>query len=81
MFLLTCIYFLAGSKFSVINLTQRCIDDHTSFFRYFWFHHTMADFVDKVTREEIDQNVASFAVMAFTLAQHGWVAPPSQDSL
>jgi carboxypeptidase Q len=36
--------------------------------RYFWFHHTDADNVDKIDPRELAENVAAMAVMAFVLA-------------
>ena len=36
--------------------------------RYFWFHHTHADTIDKLDRHEFNQCVASMAVMAFVAA-------------
>jgi carboxypeptidase Q len=45
---------------------------------YFYFHHTNADYISKVSPEEVDRNVASFAVMAWALAEYGF-APPSMQ--
>jgi len=36
--------------------------------RYFWYHHTEADNVDKVDPRELAENVAAMAVMAYVLA-------------
>jgi carboxypeptidase Q len=36
--------------------------------RYFWFHHTEADNVDKIDPKELAENVAAMAVMAYVLA-------------
>ena len=36
--------------------------------RYFWFHHTHADTMDKLDRNEFNQCVASMAVMAYVAA-------------
>ena len=36
--------------------------------RYFWFHHTEADNVDKIDPRELAENVAAMAVMAYVLA-------------
>ncbi len=36
--------------------------------RYFWFHHTHADTIDKLDRHEFNQCVASLAVMTFVAA-------------
>ena len=36
--------------------------------RYFWFHHTHADTIDKLDRHEFNRCVASLAVMAFVVA-------------
>jgi len=36
--------------------------------RYFWFHHTQADTIDKLDRNEFNQCVASMAVMAYVVA-------------
>jgi len=36
--------------------------------RYFWYHHTPADNVDKVDPRELAENVAALAVMAYVLA-------------
>lgn len=46
---------------------------------YFYFHHTDADYVSKVLPEEVDKNVASFAVMAWALAEYGWSPPTVAD--
>ena len=39
--------------------------DHS---KYFWFHHTAADTVDKVNPRELSQCAAALAVMAFFVA-------------
>ncbi|MGH7562479.1 MAG: M28 family metallopeptidase [Gemmatimonadales bacterium] len=36
--------------------------------RYFWYHHTEADNVDKLDPREVAQNVAAMAVMAYVVA-------------
>ena len=36
--------------------------------RYFWYHHTEADHVDKIDPRELAENVAAMAVMAYILA-------------
>jgi carboxypeptidase Q len=36
--------------------------------RYFWYHHTHADTVDKLDPREVAMNVAAMAVMAFVIA-------------
>ena len=36
--------------------------------RYFWFHHTEADNVDKIDPRELAENVAAMAIMAYVLA-------------
>lgn len=36
--------------------------------RYFWFHHTDADTIDKLSSKEIQECVAYMAVMAFVIA-------------
>lgn len=36
--------------------------------RYFWYHHTHADTVDKLDPREVAMNVAAMAVMAFIIA-------------
>lgn len=36
--------------------------------RYFWYHHTPADTIDKLTEEEYKKCVATLAVMAYTVA-------------
>jgi len=36
--------------------------------RYFWYHHTEADNVDKIDPRELAENVAAMAVMAYVLA-------------
>ena len=36
--------------------------------RYFWFHHSEADNVDKIDPKEFAENVAAMAVMAYVLA-------------
>jgi carboxypeptidase Q len=37
--------------------------------RYFWYHHTDADNVDKIDPKELAENVAAMAVMAYVLAE------------
>ena len=39
--------------------------DHS---KYFWFHHTAADTVDKVNPRELSQCAAALAVMALFVA-------------
>ncbi len=36
--------------------------------KYFWYHHTEADNVDKIDPRELAENVAAMAVMAYVLA-------------
>jgi carboxypeptidase Q len=36
--------------------------------RYFWYHHTEADNVDKIDPRELGENVAAMAIMAYILA-------------
>jgi len=36
--------------------------------RYFWYHHTEADNVDKIDPRELAENVAAMAIMAYVLA-------------
>jgi carboxypeptidase Q len=36
--------------------------------RYFWYHHTNADTVDKLDPREVAMNVAAMAVMAYVIA-------------
>jgi carboxypeptidase Q len=36
--------------------------------RYFWFHHSEGDTVDKLDAREMAQSVAAFAVMIFVVA-------------
>ena len=36
--------------------------------RYFWYHHTEADNVDKIDPKELAENVAAMAIMAYVLA-------------
>lgn len=36
--------------------------------RYFWYHHTEADNVDKIDPKELGENVAAMAIMAYILA-------------
>jgi len=36
--------------------------------RYFWYHHTPADNVDKIDPRELAENVAAMAIMAYVLA-------------
>lgn len=37
--------------------------------RYFWYHHTNADTVDKLDPVEVARNVAAMAVMAYVIAE------------
>ena len=39
--------------------------------RYFWYHHTEADNVDKLDPREVAMNVAAMAVMAYLVAEEG----------
>ena len=39
--------------------------------RYFWYHHTEADNVDKLDPREVAMNVAAIAVMAYVVAEEG----------
>ncbi|MCW9707415.1 M20/M25/M40 family metallo-hydrolase [Fodinibius salsisoli] len=36
--------------------------------RYFWYHHTAADTIDKLDEEEYQQCIATMAIMAFVVA-------------
>lgn len=36
--------------------------------RYFWYHHTKADYVDKLNPDEVARSVATMAVMAYVVA-------------
>tara|TARA_A100001037_G_scaffold297026_1_gene318407 strand:+ start:82 stop:1104 length:1023 start_codon:yes stop_codon:yes gene_type:complete len=36
--------------------------------KYFWYHHTEADTIDKLSREEFNRCVAGYAAMAFVVA-------------
>ena len=36
--------------------------------KYFWYHHTNADTIDKISRDEFNQCVAALAVMAYSVA-------------
>lgn len=36
--------------------------------RYFWYHHTPADTIDKLTEEDYKKCVATMAVMAYMVA-------------
>jgi carboxypeptidase Q len=36
--------------------------------KYFWYHHTDADTIDKLNRDEVNRCVAAMAVMAFVVA-------------
>lgn len=38
---------------------------------YFWFHHTEADTMDALPRDQFDQSTAAFAVFAWTVAEFG----------
>jgi carboxypeptidase Q len=37
--------------------------------RYFWFHHSEADTVDKLDPDELNRCVAALAVMAYAVAE------------
>jgi len=39
--------------------------------RYFWYHHTPADNVDKLDPREVAMNTAAMAVMAYVIANEG----------
>ena len=39
--------------------------------RYFWYHHTDADNVDKLDPRDVAMNVAAMAVMAYVVAEEG----------
>jgi carboxypeptidase Q len=36
--------------------------------KYFWYHHTNADTIDKINRDELNQCVAAMAVMSYVIA-------------
>jgi len=44
--------------------------------RYFDYHHTEADTVDKVEPADLDRNVAALAVMTWSLAEAEWTLAP-----
>ena len=45
---------------------------------YFWYHHTDADMMTGVKREQIDLCVAAFAGFTWTLAEYGFAPPPAE---
>ena len=38
---------------------------------YFWYHHTEADTMDALPRDQFDQTTAAFAAYAWTVAEFG----------
>jgi carboxypeptidase Q len=36
--------------------------------KYFWYHHTAADAMDKIDKEEFNRCVAALAVMSYVIA-------------
>ncbi len=48
--------------------------------RYFDWHHSAADTLDKVVPAELDQNVAALALLAYTLAERPGAAPHTAPS-
>ncbi len=46
--------------------------------RYFWYHHTESDNVDKLDPKEVAMNVAAMAVMAYLVAEEGLPGPPRE---
>ncbi|HYE96686.1 MAG TPA: M20/M25/M40 family metallo-hydrolase [Rubricoccaceae bacterium] len=42
---------------------------NTDAVRYFWYHHTPADTVDKLTREGVQRCAAALAIMAYVVAE------------
>ncbi len=45
--------------------------------RYFWYHHTEADNVDKIDPRELAENVAAIAIMAYVIADLPGMLPRS----
>ena len=37
--------------------------------KYFWYHHTRADTIDKIDASELNQCVAALAVMSYAIAE------------
>ncbi len=43
--------------------------------KYFWYHHTRADTIDKINEGELNQCVAVLAVMSFAIADGKEILP------
>ena len=56
------------------------VDQHPEGSGYFWYHHTDADMMTGVKREQIDLCVAAFAGFTWSLAEYGY-SPPAAKPL
>ena len=52
---------------------------HQESSRYFDYHHSPADTLDKINRAELDRSVAALAVMTYLLAEREAPPPPPPD--
>ncbi len=45
--------------------------------KYFDYHHTAADTLDKIDAADLDQNVAAYVVLSYLVAEHGMPGHPA----
>jgi carboxypeptidase Q len=55
----------------IMQLGVPGMSHHVDGSRYFWYHHTEADNVDKLDPRDVAMNVAAMAIVAYVIAEEG----------